>query len=72
MQVLESGSNDLVVLQEEGIPSKNNHYRGDAQTCFRFSLKPGKYVCIPSTMDEGQEREFMLRLYSAGPLGEVK
>ncbi|XP_078321159.1 calpain-9-like [Crassostrea virginica] len=71
-RVLESGSNDLVVLQEEGIPSKNNHYRGDAQTCFRFSLRPGKYVCIPSTMDEGQEREFMLRLYSAGPLGEVK
>uniref|UniRef100_A0A8W8MAY6 Calpain catalytic domain-containing protein n=1 Tax=Magallana gigas TaxID=29159 RepID=A0A8W8MAY6_MAGGI len=71
-RILDDSSNDLVVLQEEGIPSKNNNYRGDAQTSFRFSLKPGKYVCIPSTMNEGQEREFMLRLYSAGPLGGVK
>ncbi|XP_061185731.1 calpain clp-1-like [Saccostrea echinata] len=71
-RVLESESNDLLVLQEEGIPSKNNNYRGDSQTSFRFCLHPGKYVCIPSTMEEGQEKEFMLRLYSAGPLGDIK
>ncbi|XP_048755739.2 calpain-9-like [Ostrea edulis] len=71
-RVVESGANDLLVLQEEGIPSKNNNYRGDAQACFRFSLKPGKYICIPSTMQAGQEREFMVRMFSAGPLGDIK
>lgn len=73
-RVLENESEDILVLQEEGIPSKNYTYtyseRG--QISFRFSLKPGKYVCIPSAMNEGQEREFMLRLFSAGPLRGVK
>ncbi|XP_061185730.1 calpain-A-like [Saccostrea echinata] len=71
-RVLESGSNGLLVLQEEGTPSKNNHYFGSVQTSFRFSLKPGRYVCIPSTGDQGKEKEFLLRLYSAGPLGHIK
>nr|XP_034308923.1 calpain-8-like [Crassostrea gigas]XP_034308924.1 calpain-8-like [Crassostrea gigas]XP_034308925.1 calpain-8-like [Crassostrea gigas] len=73
-QVLENTSDDILVLQEEGIPSKNftYTYSEHTQISFRFSLKPGKYVCIPSAMNEGQEREFMLRLFSAGPLGGVK
>ncbi|XP_062574452.1 calpain-A-like [Saccostrea cucullata] len=70
-RVLGGGSNDLLVLEEEGIPSKNNFYLGSVQTSFRFTLKPGKYVCIPSTGDKGKEKEFLLRLYSAGPLRNI-
>ncbi|XP_022303003.2 calpain-1 catalytic subunit-like isoform X1 [Crassostrea virginica] len=71
-RVLETESTDLLVLQEEGIPSENNLYQGNTQTSFRFTLRPGKYVCIPSTGREGQEWDFMLRLYSAGPLRDIK
>ena len=71
-KVLETESTDLLVLQEEGIPSENNLYQGNTQTSFRFTLKPGKYVCIPSTGREGQEWDFMLRFYSAGPLRDIK
>ena len=33
----------------------------------KFDLSTGCYVIVPSTFDPGQEREFMLRLYSERP-----
>ncbi len=30
----------------------------------RFTLNAGRYVIVPSTFDPGQEREFLLRVFS--------
>ncbi|KAH9503245.1 hypothetical protein Btru_068552 [Bulinus truncatus] len=51
---------------------KNNVYSPELQSSFRFKLKPGRYMIIPSTVSEGQEKAFLLRIFSPGPLDNVK
>ena len=34
----------------------------------RFKLDPGYYLIIPSTFDEDQDLEFMLRIFTENPI----
>ncbi|XP_076095147.1 uncharacterized protein LOC143065457 isoform X1 [Mytilus galloprovincialis] len=62
---------DILVLDELG--DKNNMYLIDFSSCYRFNVKPGKYVAVPSTMDSCDKdprvlKEFLIRFFTAGPL----
>ncbi|CAL1547299.1 unnamed protein product [Lymnaea stagnalis] len=59
-----------IALEIQG--QKNNVYSPEIQTSFRFKLKPGRYMIIPSSVDEGQEKAFLLRLFSPAALESVK
>ncbi|XP_059148726.1 calpain-1 catalytic subunit-like [Physella acuta] len=59
-----------IALEIQG--KKNNVYTPELQTSFRFKLKPGRYMIIPSTVDEGLEKAFLLRLFSPAPILNVK
>ncbi|RUS78730.1 hypothetical protein EGW08_013517 [Elysia chlorotica] len=51
---------------------KNNVYAPELQSSFRHKLKPGSYVVVPSTVDEGQEKSFLLRLFTSSPLHNIR
>ncbi|GFS03956.1 calpain-9 [Elysia marginata] len=51
---------------------KNNVYAPEMQSSFRHKLKPGSYVVVPSTVEEGQEKAFLLRLFTSAPLLNVR
>ncbi|KAK3733722.1 hypothetical protein RRG08_026837 [Elysia crispata] len=51
---------------------KNNVYAPELQSTFRHKLKPGPYVVVPSTVDEGQEKAFLLRLFTSAPLQNIR
>ena len=36
-----------------------------------FSVEPGHYKAVPSTMDSGLEKEFLLRIFSPSPLQDI-
>ncbi|XP_055899736.1 calpain-1 catalytic subunit-like [Biomphalaria glabrata] len=63
-------SGRCIALEIQG--QKNNVYSPELQSSFRFRLTPGRYLIIPSTVDERQEKAFLLRLFSPGPLESVK
>ncbi|BFY99029.1 hypothetical protein BsWGS_02069 [Bradybaena similaris] len=56
----------------EILGQKTNVYTPELQTVYRFKLKPGRYVIIASTAEKGQEKAFLLRLFSSSPLENVK
>ena len=41
-------------------------------TVFFFSVEPGHYMVVPSTMDSGLEKEFLLRIFSPSPLQDIR
>ncbi|XP_005089461.1 calpain-2 catalytic subunit [Aplysia californica] len=51
---------------------KTNVYAPELQTSFRHKLKPGRYMLVPSTLDEGLEKAFLLRAFSSAPLLNIK
>ena len=51
---------------------KNNVYAPELQSTFRHKLKPGPYIVVPSTVDEGQEKAFLLRLFTSAPLQNIR
>ncbi|XP_048237272.1 calpain-A-like [Haliotis rufescens] len=38
------------------------------QCVFRYRVKPGRYIVIPSTYQSGVNREFLLRVFSSSPV----
>ena len=51
---------------------KNNVYAPELQSSFRHKLLPGSYVVVPSTVDEGQEKAFLLRLFTSASLQNIR
>lgn len=45
-------------------------YINKREVTARFSLKQGAYVIIPTTYEEGEEGEFLLRIFTEKPLSE--
>ncbi|KAK7504436.1 hypothetical protein BaRGS_00004302, partial [Batillaria attramentaria] len=52
--------------------AKNTSYRDSSQRSFRFRLRGGNYCVIPTTHQAGQEREFLIRVFSPVPLQDVR
>ncbi|VDI35634.1 calpain, invertebrate [Mytilus galloprovincialis] len=52
----------------ELLGDKSNLYMGNVQNTYRFLVEPGSYVAIPSTLEAGYEKEFLIRFFTAGPL----
>ena len=59
--------NDQAVSMEL-LGDKSNLYLGNAQETYRFLVEPGTYVAIPSTLEAGYEKEFLIRFFTAGPV----
>ena len=67
---MNSETNDQLVVMALG--KDNNTYKSDMQVCYRFHVTPGEYCCVPSTIEEGVEKEFMLRVFTSGPVCDIK
>ncbi|XP_060076489.1 calpain-5-like [Ylistrum balloti] len=61
------GSNDGMYIIDE-LGKKTNSYKNSQQRSFRYLVQPGKYIVIPSTGNAGVEKEFLIRVYTSGPL----
>ncbi|XP_021367799.1 calpain-1 catalytic subunit-like [Mizuhopecten yessoensis] len=61
-----SSEGGVYVVDELG--SNTNSYKQDQQASFRYLVTPGKYIVIPSAIEEGLEKEFMVRVFSSAPL----
>ncbi|XP_069110491.1 calpain-2 catalytic subunit-like isoform X2 [Argopecten irradians] len=61
-----SSAGGLYVIDELG--ENTNSYKQDQQASFRYSVTPGQYIVIPSAIEEGLEKEFMVRVFSTAPL----
>ncbi|KAH9488773.1 hypothetical protein Btru_059398 [Bulinus truncatus] len=59
-----------LVLEED--PQEVYLYSGMYQSCYRYNLEPGRYLVIPGTREEKQERAFLLRVFSSAPLENVQ
>ncbi|XP_046582962.1 calpain-1 catalytic subunit-like [Haliotis rubra] len=57
----------LHVLKIEN-SARNNHYLPRLHTNFRFKLKPGRYLAVPSTEKKGINKEFLIRVFCASPV----
>ncbi|KAJ8314394.1 hypothetical protein KUTeg_008955 [Tegillarca granosa] len=60
---------DTYVLKELG--ENTNMYRQELQVTYRFHVKPGRYVIVPSTINAGDEKEFMIRLFTPSSLQDI-
>ncbi|CAG5133760.1 unnamed protein product [Candidula unifasciata] len=56
----------------DNLGKNTNVYTPELQTTYRFKLRPGRYVIIASTAEKGQEKAFLLRLFTPCPLENVK
>ncbi|XP_046367219.2 calpain-A-like [Haliotis rufescens] len=46
----------------------NNVYNQRLHTNFRFTLRPGRYLAVPSTEKRGINREFLIRVFCSSPV----
>ncbi|KAK6166904.1 hypothetical protein SNE40_023508 [Patella caerulea] len=60
------------VLEMQGGEDETNVYSPEIQTTHRHHVKPGKYAVIPSCIEPGQEKEFLVRIFSVSPLQDVR
>ena len=60
------------IVATEILGTKTNVYTPELQISFRHSLTPGRYMLCPSTVEEGQEKAFLLRAFTAAPLLNIK
>ncbi|GFO40923.1 calpain-9 [Plakobranchus ocellatus] len=65
-----NGQNRCIALEIQG--KKNNVYAPELQSSFRHKLSPGSYVVVPSTVKEGQEKAFLLRMFTSAPLQNIR
>jgi hypothetical protein len=49
-----------------------NSYSPEVQCSFRHVVTPGTYAIVPSVVEAGQERSFLIRLYSSCPVKNVR
>ncbi|XP_041367679.1 calpain-10-like isoform X3 [Gigantopelta aegis] len=47
-------------------------YKKAVQLVFRYRIHPGEYLLIPTTGHEKQEKEFLLRIFTACPLNDIR
>lgn len=45
-------------------PVASSSFINMRETTGRYRLAPGEYMIVPSTFDQGEEAEFLLRIYS--------
>lgn len=49
-----------------------NVYKMEKQMSVRHKIEPGYYAIVPSTIDAGKEKEFIVRVYTPSPLREIR
>ncbi|KAK3108056.1 hypothetical protein FSP39_000341 [Pinctada imbricata] len=69
-KVLNRDSNDQIVVMALG--KDRTTYRSDMQVCYRFQVSPGEYCAVPSTIEGGIEKEFMIRVFTSGPISDIR
>lgn len=50
------------------MPENEETYAEYRETSGRFFLDPGEYLLVPTTQQPNQERSYLLRLFSVGPM----
>ncbi|XP_033761572.1 calpain-5-like, partial [Pecten maximus] len=68
-KVLGSAEN-MYIIDELG--KNTNSYKNSQQRSFRYLVQPGKYIIIPSAGSAGDEKEFLVRVFTSGPLQEFE
>lgn len=63
MQFSDSENINVSHAHLENIGSSGS-YMNTREVCCRFRVVPGKYVIIPSTYDENQESDYLLRVFT--------
>lgn len=61
------GSADNVYIIDE-LGKDTNSYKNSPQRSFRYLVQPGKYIIVPSSGDAGDEKEFLIRVFTSGEL----
>ncbi|KAL5009574.1 hypothetical protein ScPMuIL_011879 [Solemya velum] len=51
---------------------ETNMYNAKLQICFRHRLEPGHYIIVPSAVDAGLEKEFLIRLFTPSPVANIQ
>ncbi|KAL3831486.1 hypothetical protein ACJMK2_023227 [Sinanodonta woodiana] len=70
-RVLGENENSTILVTEE-LGEENHIYKMELQMTNRFCVEPGRYMAVPSTMNAGEKKEFLIRIFSSGPLSYVK
>ncbi|XP_070210636.1 calpain-1 catalytic subunit-like isoform X2 [Littorina saxatilis] len=63
-------SGESAVLEMMG--DHTNSYCPEAQCSFRHKVTPGTYAIVPSTVDAGQEKPFLIRVFSSCSVSTVR
>ncbi|KAK3588059.1 hypothetical protein CHS0354_012105 [Potamilus streckersoni] len=66
----ESDDGSILVVEELG--EATNIYKMEIQMTNRFRVEPGRYMAVPSTMNAGEQKEFLIRIFSSCPLSDIK
>ncbi|OWF55497.1 Calpain-B [Mizuhopecten yessoensis] len=61
---------NMYIIDELG--KKTNSYKNSPQRSFRYLVQPGKYIILPSAANAGDEKEFLVRTFTSGPLSQFK
>lgn len=61
---------ELCVVELLG--EKTNVYKCERQMSNRYAVEPGYYAAVPSCIDAGQEKEFLVRTFTPAPLYDVR
>ena len=67
-QILGEGKGNAVM---ELMGENTNSYNPETQCSYRFKVTPGKYAIVPSCVEPGKEKCFLIRLFSSCAVGDV-
>ncbi|KAL4222080.1 peptidase C2 [Mactra antiquata] len=68
----QKGDNSGPICIMELLGDVTNVYKCERQMSVRYKVTPGTYAVIPSCMEPGREKEFIVRTYTTGPLSNVR
>ncbi|XP_067650499.1 calpain-A-like isoform X1 [Haliotis asinina] len=71
MTYANEGSSTYYVYQMEDTEYRNSYFP-NLQATFRYMLPPGRYLVLPSTYQRGVQKEFLIRVFSPGPLHKCR